>query len=122
MDILFIYNLENKDYDEVTLKVEEGMKDIIKEKMINVKRKDKINTRTKADVYVILSDESEEIDVFYEKLKNKNKSIVLTRNLSSSHILNLINHTKNICYMKNDVRIIVRKIYDVYTENLQENV
>lgn len=122
MDILFIYNLENKDYEEVTLKIEESMKEIIKEKMINVKRKDKVNTRTKADVYVILSDESKQSDAFYEKIKNKNKSIVLTKNLSSSHILNLINHTKNICYMKNDVRIIVRKIYDVYMESLKENV
>lgn len=117
MNILFIYKLEKKDYEDITFKVEESMKNIMKDTVINIVRKDKINYRLKPDIYLILSDDYEEVDGYFEKIKDKNKSIVLTNNISSSNILNLIKNTKNVCYMKNDIGIIVRKIYNVYLES-----
>jgi hypothetical protein len=117
MNILFVYNLENKDYHEITCKIEEGFNDFIKDTVVNIDRKDKINVKAKVDIYVILSDESQEVDMYFDKIKNKNKVIVLTNNLSSSNILNVVKNTKNVCYMKNDIRILMTKIYNVYLEN-----
>lgn len=117
MNILFIYNLENKDYYKITCRIEEGINDLIKDTIINIDRRDKINVKTKTDIYIILSDESQEVDMYFEKIKNKNKVIVLTNNLSSSNILNAVRNTKNVCYMNNDVRILITKIYNVYLEN-----
>lgn len=122
MDILFIYNLEEKEFENITFRIEEKMKNMVKDTIINVVRKDKLNYRLKPDVYVILSDNYEEVDVYFEKLKDKNKSIVLTNNISASNILNLIKSTKNVCYMKNDVEVLVRKIYNVYIESKEKYV
>lgn len=117
MNILFIYKLDNEDYSGIVNKIEENIKELVKDTVINLSRKDKINVKVKADICVILSDDSEEVDIYFEKIRDKNKTIVLTNNLSSSNILNLIKNTKNVCYMKNDVRILVKKIYNVYLEN-----
>ena len=122
MNILFIYNLENKEFDSVSLKIEESIKNIMKDTIINVFRKDKINYRLKPDIYVILSDNHEEVDGYFTKIKDKKKSIVLTNNISSSNILSLIENTKNVCYMKNDIDILVRKIYNVYIESKENYV
>jgi len=122
MNILFIYNLENKEFDSVSLKIEESIKNIMKDTIINVFRKDKINYRLKPDIYVILSDNHEEVDGYFTKIKDKKKSIVLTNNISSSNILSLIENTKNVCYMKNDIEILVRKIYNVYIESKENYV
>lgn len=122
MNILFIYNLEKIEFKNVSLKIEESIKNIMKDTIINIVRKDKVNYRFKPDVYVILSDEHEEISEYFEKIKNKNKSIVLTNNISSSNILNIIENTKNVCYMKNDIEILVRKIYNVYIESKEKYV
>ena len=117
MNILFIYKLDNENYNEIVNKIEENIKGLIKDTIINLSRKEKVNVKSKTDIYVILSDDSEEVDIYFEKIKDKNKTIILTSNLSSSNILNLIKNTKNVCYMKNDVRILVKKIYNVYLEN-----
>lgn len=117
MNILCIYNFENNSYNEIVNKIEENMRGLIKDTVINLSRKDKISNKRKVDIYLILSDDSEEVNIYFDKIKDKNKAIVLTNNLSSSNILNLIKHTKNVCYMNNDIRIIVKKIYNVYLEN-----
>jgi hypothetical protein len=122
MNIFFIYNLENKEYENITLKIEEKMKNIVKDCVINITRKDKLNNRLKPDIYAILSDDYEEVDRYFENIKDTSKSIVLTNNISSSNILNLIKNTKNVCYMKNDIEILVRKIYNVYIESKEKYV
>jgi len=122
MNILFIYNLEKIEFKNVSLKIEESIKNIMKDTIINIVRKDKVNYRLKSDIYVILSDNHEEISEYFEKIKDKNKSIVLTNNISSSNILNIIENTKNVCYMKNDIEILVRKIYNVYIESKEKYV
>jgi len=122
MNILFIYNLEKIEFKNVSLKIEESIKNIMKDTIINIVRKDKVNYRLKPDIYVILSDNHEEISEYFTKIKNKNKSIVLTNNISSSNILNIIENTKNVCYMKNDIEILVRKIYNVYIEGKEKYV
>ncbi len=120
MNIFFIYNLENKEYEEITLKLEEKIKSVMKDTIINILRLGKINNKLKPDIYAILSDDSDEVDRYFEKIKDTHKSIVLTNNISSSNILNLIKNTKNVCYMKNDIGILVRKIYNVYIENKEK--
>ncbi len=122
MNILFIYELENEELQNITFKIEEKIKILIKNKTINILRKNKINQRVKADIYVILSDNYEEVDIYFEKIKDKNKSIVLTSNISSSNILNLIKNTKNVCYTKNDVDVLANKIYNVYLESIENHV
>jgi len=122
MNILFIYNLEEKEFENISLKIEESIKNIMKDTIINIVRKDSINYRFKPDIYLILSDNHEEVDGYFRKIKDKNKSIVLTNNISSSNILSLIENTKNVCYMKNDIDILVRKIYNVYIESKENYV
>lgn len=122
MNIVFIYNLETEEFENIVSEIEEKIKNMMKDTIINIVRKNKINYRLKADVYVILSDDYEEVDVYFEKLKDKNKSIVLTNNISSSNILNLIKNTKNVCYMKNDIEVLIRKIYNVYLESKEKYV
>ncbi|MDF2865827.1 MAG: hypothetical protein K0R72_645 [Clostridia bacterium] len=122
MNILFIYELENEELKNITLKIEEKIKILIKDKTINVLRKNKVNQRVKADIYVILSDNYEEVDLYFERIKDKNKSIVLTNNIASSNILNLIKNTKNVCYAKNDVDVLAKKIYNVYLESIENYV
>jgi hypothetical protein len=122
MNIFFIYNFEEKEFQNISLEIEKNIKNIIKDININVIRKEKINNRLKADIYVILSDDYLEVGGHFGKIKDKNKSIVLTNNISSSNILGLIENTKNICYMKNDAEILVRRIYNVYLESKEKYV
>lgn len=122
MNIFFIYNFEEKEFENISLEIEKNIKNIIKDININVIRKEKINNRLKADIYVILSDDYLEVGEHFGKIKDKNKSIVLTNNISSSNILGLIENTKNICYMKNDAEILVRRIYNVYLESKEKYV
>ncbi|MDD2376866.1 MAG: hypothetical protein PHD15_05505 [Clostridia bacterium] len=122
MNILFIYNLEKIEFKNISLKIEESIKNIMKDTIINIVRKDKVSYRLKPDIYVILSDDHDKVAGYFEKIKDKNKSIVLTNNISSSNILNIIENTKNVCYMKNDIEILVRKIYNVYIESKEKYV
>lgn len=114
MNIIFVYNLENKEFDELTFKIEESIKEIFFDKVVKISRKDKINSRLNPDVYVILSDDYDEVNKYYESSKIKGNCIVLTNNISSTNIRNMIKKTSYICYTKNDIETIVKKIYTVY--------
>jgi hypothetical protein len=82
---------------------------------------DKSSIRIKSDIYLILSDNFEEIQEMTIDIKSKNSIVIITENLASSHVLKCIEITPNICYAKNDVTGLIRKVYSCYTNLKRQN-
>lgn len=116
MNIMFIYDFNNNEYENLVSCIENKIN--FKSK---VYKKNKITVKAKADVYVIISNDINEIEIYFKNIKEKSRVCVLTDNLSSSYIVKLIGITKNICYLKNDTDVIIKKIYSLCLESCNDN-
>ncbi|MEG2235430.1 MAG: hypothetical protein RR144_03210 [Clostridia bacterium] len=103
MDVIFVYKLDEKEYGELVKNIENKFKEYITELSVKITVKDKLNIRNKADVYIIISSDIEEVQNYSKSIKDKSKILILTENLSSSYIIKSVEITKNICYLKNEI-------------------
>ncbi len=116
MNIAIIYKNDNKEIDDI-------VKNIInyclenKEIIINENKKtkelkfiNKITSRCKYNLFLIFSNDINEINEFLNMNKNKEKVMIFTSNLKTEHILKCIEITSDICYMNNNLSVILNKI------------
>lgn len=66
------------------------------------------------DVFVIISNQILSFEKCINGIKNKTKSILLTENLESSYIKRCVELIPNVCYIKNSLEKIVKRIVKVY--------
>ncbi|MEG2348099.1 MAG: hypothetical protein RSB67_00435 [Clostridia bacterium] len=108
MNIQLIYNKNNKEIKERL----EILKKYIKEECNEycIKFFERQNEKNVIDIYLIISNDFEEIKQYEEKIKEKKKIAILTNNLDTIHILNCINISKTISYLESQPKNIVEKI------------
>lgn len=115
MKVNFLY----KDEHESLKRKVEDLKKFKKEQENEIEILENLTARSKCDLYVILSDQIEEIWYFGKRVKDKNKLLIITSNIDTSHILNCIEVTKHITYLNNTCRCILERLQKIYDENQQ---
>lgn len=113
MKIVFIYDNSNEMYKKLVNGITESLES--SESKENVVISNKFSPRSKCDIYVVVSDNILEIKKYSEKILDKNRILILTENLASSHVINCIEITPNVCYMKNDINVISKKICAIFS-------
>lgn len=115
MNIVFIYN-------KGEIKFENKIKDLkrfIEENSNTYKIKilSKITNRQNCDLYVILSDDINDIYKHFDKIKSKERVLIITSNITAPHVIACINITNNITYLENSCEVILNRINKIYEKN-----
>lgn len=112
MNVYFLYNLNNVVINEL---VDSLMNNInLSKSKFKMFKKDKLNIKTSSNIYIVISNEIEEIKNFFSKIKENNNTMIITDNLASSFILECANLTNSICYLKNSIEVISNRIVELY--------
>lgn len=117
MNIIFIYDKENKEYDNLAKNIEHDIKNKLLDLNIKCFCKNSINSKIKRDIIVIISDDLKETNKYLDEIKNLNKTIIITNNLSSEYIISVATKCVNICHRKISIDEIIKRLYRVYIEN-----
>ncbi len=75
------------------------------------------NSKLDYDLYLVFSNNSNEIIKYCENIRSKSKIIIITDNLCSEHIRTCINYTSNLIYANTKVDNMVFKIISIYENN-----
>lgn len=126
MNMAFIYNDNNKEIDGVVKKIInyclENKKIIINEnknkKIKDIKIITKITSKSKYEVFLIFSNDIDEINELLIMNKNLENVLIFTNNLKTEYILKCIEITSDICYLNNDLNIILNKIIKVLNKKI----
>lgn len=118
MNMAFMYNDNNKEIDDVVKKIINYClenKEIIINENKNKKIKDikiitKITSKSKYELFLIFSNDIDEINELLIMNKNLENVLIFTNNLKTEYILKCIEITSDICYLNNDLNIILNKI------------
>ncbi|MCX8075065.1 MAG: hypothetical protein N2749_05715 [Clostridia bacterium] len=121
MKCTFIYDISNIDHrdriDEIIYyfnNISDNGKDF------SFKVLDKVSKSLISDVYVMVFDSVEKINEYSQKISEKLKLIIMTENLSSSHVASCVKITPNVCYFKNDINVLAKKIYETYIAGIYD--
>lgn len=116
MTIATLYDEKNEFIKEKVDRLKEYTitSDYIKD--YNFKYISKINSNSKFDICIILSDEIEQINKYASKVKNFKKCIIITGNVNTNHVLACVSITDNLSYINSPPNIILEKIIEVYEE------
>lgn len=106
MKIAFVYS-EGSNYTEFTEKIIEHLRKRVKKEIEHTKIISKV-TRKKYDLYVVISNDIE--DFKFNLAKIKNKPLLITNNLKSKFIENVIHDVLDIVYLQSKPEIIVNRI------------
>ncbi len=104
MNINFMYNSSNNCFFKLVCDI----KNLSKFNLVTTITKD-----TKIDMYVILSDDIEEIEKYVCNINNRKKPyklMIITSNTDTTFVLNCLEFTSYISYYKNDIEDLVKKI------------
>lgn len=76
-----------------------------------------LGTRKKYDLYIFITDDIEDFNFSYSKIKPKSKPILITQNLGENYIKSVISYVTDIVYSKNNIEIIADRIISVIEKN-----
>ena len=77
------------------------------------------NVNFKSDIYLIISNNTNVIRNYINKIKYKDekKYLIVTSNQEAEHVLECVSYTKNLLYLKKTPEDILTKIIKIYEEN-----
>lgn len=78
--------------------------------------------KTKVDVYLIISDKTGFIEEEFNKVKEKNKIMIVTQNFTPKHVIACLILTENLYSGKKEEKYILEKIVNLYDKNRKEVV
>ena len=114
MKVAVIYSTKYNEYEDL---VQTIINKIDKETGLNYNRKieteyitHEFQIRKKYDMYILLSDDIEDFELNFSKIKYKTNIILITKNLSESYISKVIVHVRDIIYAKNNIDTIMKRI------------
>lgn len=112
-------------YDKNEIKFEERINELKEyiennESTYNIKILSKITNRSKCDIYIIISDKINEIYEYLDLIKDKSQILIITSNITASHILNCTNVTNNLTYLGNRNEVILNRINNIYERSKNE--
>lgn len=119
MKIAFVYSESYSNYNEFTEKIIECLKERLKEEIEHTKIISKV-TRKKYDLYVVISNDIDDFKFNLSKIKNK--PLLITNNLQSKFIEDVLDDVIDIVYLQSKPEIIVNRIIgNMEKINAQEN-
>lgn len=122
MNVLLISE-ENDAISEIVVNNVENCYDNIEESFNNkIKFLKSKNGKTKVDVYLIISDKTEFIEKEFNKIKEKNKVMIVTQNFTPKHVIACLILTENLYSGKKEEKYILEKITNLYEKNRKEVV
>ncbi len=122
MNVLLISE-ENDAISERVVNNVENCYDNIEESFNNkIKFLKSKNGKTKVDVYLIISDKTEFIEMEFNKIKEKNKVMIVTQNFTPKHVIACLILTENLYSGKKEEKYILEKIANLYEKNRKEVV
>lgn len=122
MNVLLISE-ENDAISERVVNNVENCYDNIEESFNNkIKFLKSKNGKTKVDVYLIISDKTEFIEKEFNKIKEKNKVMIVTQNFTPKHVIACLILTENLYSGKKEEKYILEKITNLYEKNRKEVV
>lgn len=122
MNVLLISE-ENDAISERVVNNVENCYDNIEESFNNkIKFLKSKNGKTKVDVYLIISDKTEFIEMEFNKIKEKNKVMIVTQNFTPKHVIVCLILTENLYSGKKEEKYILEKITNLYEKNRKEVV
>ncbi len=104
MNVNFMYNSSNSEFFKLACDIEDKSN-------FNVIRKNLPDVII--DLYVILSDDITEIEMYMEKINLKKipyKLLIITSNTDATFIIKCLDFTPYISYYKNEIMDIIKKI------------
>lgn len=117
MNILLIYNKKDEKLKNRASQIKEYIESNKEQYNIKCVLRQGLNV----DLYIIISNNIDEIKKYSEKINDKEKIIILTSNINSGHILECIEITDNICYLKNKITSILDRINKIYEKKDKKN-
>jgi len=72
-----------------------------------------LGTRKKYDLYIFITDDIDDFNFSYSKIKPKSKPILITQNLEDKYIRAVIGFVTDIIYGKNNVEVIANRIISI---------
>ena len=113
MKIAFIYSEKNKKYEKLIQSIINELKNQKSNTQnvfdVNIAK----NSRKKYDLYVLFTDDVEDFNLCYSKIKSKNKPILITQNLQESYIRSVIGLVKDIIYSKSNTEVIANRLFNI---------
>ena len=117
MNVLLISE-ENDAISERVVNNVENCYDNIEESFNNkIKFLKSKNGKTKVDVYLIISDKTEFIEMEFNKIKEKNKVMIVTQNFTPKHVIACLILTENLYSGKKEEKYILEKITNLLQKN-----
>lgn len=113
MNVAVLYNEEDNEIKYIVNNFSEYYLNNTLRYSQKIKFLNKITIRTKYEICLIFADDIKEINEMINQNKINSKIIIFTRNLNSEYILKCIQITNDICYMKNNLENIFKKIFVV---------
>ena len=114
MKIGFLCSEKYSKYDGLIENIIECMnKKVSIEKQAIENSKIVLSTRKKYDLYVLFTDDVEDFNLCYSKIKSKNKPILITQNLQESYIRSVIGLVKDIIYSKSNTEVIANRLFNI---------
>jgi hypothetical protein len=126
MNVVVLYDYKNKTTSDIVKNVINYCLENKEKNIFKIKFLSKLTIRTKCSLYLIFSDDINEINKYMLDNKNsfkiktkegveigENKSpkiIIFTNNLATNHILSCIDIANDVCYMKNKSNLILDRI------------
>ena len=112
MKVGFVYSEKYSCYDELLREIIEDIKEKVKDEEVEARNIVCKSNRKKYDLYVILSDDIENLKNSICKFKCKSKAVLITENLSEEYIRYALNDVIDIVYAKNNIENITNRIID----------
>lgn len=115
LNIYFEYNKDEIEFENKVNSIKKYIEENVE--LYDIKILSRITSKSKYDVYVIISNDLNEIYKYCKKIKDKNKILVITSNIDSSHVLGCIDITFNLTYFKNDNEYILKRLNEIFNKN-----
>lgn len=107
MKIAFVYSESYSNYDKFVEEIVEGLKKRLNEEIEYTKIISKI-TRKKYDLYVVISNDIDDFKFNLSKIKNS--PLLITSNLQSKFIQDVLDDVLDIVYLQSKPAVIVNRI------------
>ncbi len=116
INVLAAYDTKSENVSNIINNLKQYIENSGKEMKIYLKS----TSKSKYDIYLILTNSIEEIKKYKEKYKFKDNVIILTNKLNKEYIMECIKYSENVGFLNSTDKVICDRIEKVYEKNKKE--
>ena len=121
INLTFVFDKNNKRFNEMFKKIKETIEEKHKSyKACYYNKCDSAGHLANHGVCIYIFNDIKDLAKNANNIKIKLPTILLTENILSGFILDALRYVNDICYMKNDVEVIVHRIINSYKKQRLE--